>query len=94
MKYRTPEVFDIGVRMQKADGQVSPNACVPGGSAGYWESCGDGGAAGPWESCYPGGNAAGTGDCLSGTGVKYYCSSGSGGNDDPYGCNVGPSYGV
>ncbi len=104
MKYHKPEVLDIGVQMQRADGQVHPNACVSGPAAtGNWESCGTGTGAG-WScesgsgvvvsalSCIPGVSASSGGDCLSGTSVSYVCGAGTSGYSDPEGCVSGPSY--
>lgn len=102
MKYQKPEILDIGVRMQRAEGQVAPNGCVAGPAAGIWESCGSGGsaswgcntggAAGAYTSCMPGAAASANGDCLTGSSVQYYCEVGASGGDDPYGCVAGPSF--
>jgi hypothetical protein len=99
MRYITPIVMELGARAKRAAGQV-PLACVSGPTAGAWESCGSGGSA-TWgcitggaaghTSCIPGSAASVDGDCVSGTGVRYYCESGSGGSNDPYGCVAGPS---
>jgi hypothetical protein len=100
MQYQKPRVVQLGVRGRSAVG--GPEGCVAGPAAGDWESCGagtsagwgcvTGGAAGAYTSCMNGAAASTNGDCLNGSGVRYYCEAGIGGGDDPYGCNVGPSY--
>lgn len=96
-KYEKPVVMELGSRTQTARG-----ACVSGPAAGDLESCGaggsatwacdTGGSAGPYVSCMPGSAASSQeGDCLSGTMVFYYCEAGTGGSEDPYGCNAGNS---
>ncbi len=100
MRYEKPVAMDLKARA-RASGQ-GPLGCVSGPAAGYWESCGNGdgagwgctagGSAGGYVSCMPGGAAGGGGDCLSGTVVAYYCEAGALGEDDPNGCQAGPSY--
>lgn len=92
MKYRKPEVLDLGGRMKRAHGQVKPNSCVSGSAAREWETCASGGAPASITSCVPGTAASADGDCLSGSSVHFYCETGSSGADDFYGCNNGPSY--
>ena len=103
MRYEKPVVMDIGARPATGQG---PNACVSGpqADAGY-QSCAEGNNA-QW-SCVPGVNVYALGfeacvnggaadyytDCLSGTVVWYYCSAGTDGGTDPYGCIAGPAFG-
>ena len=93
MRYQKPETMELGVRAKKAAGVPELN-CVPGAAAGAYESCLAGGA--PWSAvpCVHGASTSAhkKGDCLSGTAVTYYCENGSGGNNDPYGCNTGISF--
>lgn len=101
MQYKKPLAVELSSHARNASGG-GPRACVPGAEAGTWESCGGGGAAdwtcdaggaaGAYTSCMPGGAADANGDCLSGSVVLYYCEAGTGGGNDPYGCNVGPSF--
>ncbi len=107
MKYRKPEIVDLGAGMKWADGQNTPNSCVEGSAAtGIWQTCANGIGAGNacnlggdviygGTSCVPG-NSTTTGDCLSGSSVpsSYFCEAGSGGRNDYYGCTTGPSYSV
>jgi len=104
MKYHKPTVVDLGVHVKRANGQVSPTACVSGAAAGAgYQTCGTGtsaawscvagdGVAYGYPSCVPGSTADTYGDCISGSGVYYYCETGSGGTNDPNGCQVGPSF--
>lgn len=101
MKYEKPIVLNLSARAQSARGQ-GPQGCVAGPAAGTYESCGSGGSA-TWgcttggaadfvTSCMSGGAANGSGDCLAGSVVTYYCETGAGGDNDVFGCNVGPSF--
>jgi len=104
MKYRKPEVVELGARMKKAAGQVSPDACISGAAAGIYETCGTGTTA-QWDcvagttpgsshgGCVSGSTASTGGDCFAGSVVQYYCGVGTAGGTDPYGCNAGPSVG-
>jgi len=93
MKYRKPEVVELGASMQRAKGQVTPTACIAGGSAGSYEDCYSGSSAGSFASCVPGSNALGPwSGCYSGTAVTLYCEVGTSGDNDPFGCHVGPSF--
>ena len=100
MKYRKPEVIELGARMQRADGQVWPDACISGAAAsGTGESCGAGtsagytcatGSSGPSGDLCIGGSSPGSGseDCFAGASA-YYCETGSTGDTDPNGCRFG-----
>jgi len=102
MRYEKPIVMSLNARARQATGE-SPLGCVAGPAAGGpHESCGSGGSA-TWgcitggnasglTSCMPGSAASVNGDCLGGTSVQYYCEAGTGGGDDPWGCNVGPFF--
>ena len=92
MKYRKPEVLDLGGHMKNANGQEIPYACVAGPAAGLFETCATGGTPGVVTSCVPGAAASEDGDCLSGSSVYFYCENGSGGGDDYETCHTGPSY--
>ncbi len=96
MKYRKPEVIDLGDSIQRAKGQVkvSPMACIAGGGAGSYEDCYSGSSAGSFASCVPGSDAKGGrwSGCYSGTSVTLYCEAGTSGSNDPFGCDVGPSF--
>jgi len=101
MRYEKPMLMEIGARPAAGQG---PEACVPGPAAGGGnESCGEGIGAGwsctpgqgvyyGFESCTPGGAADYYADCLSGTLVYFFCEVGTDGGQDPYGCQVGPSF--
>jgi hypothetical protein len=101
MKYEKPVVLNLSRRDQFANGD-GINGCVSGPAAGYLESCGNGGAAtwgcttggsaGGYTSCMNGAAADAGGDCLGGSAVQWYCETGAGGGNDPYGCNMGPSF--
>ena len=102
MRYEKPVVMEIGARPTAGQG---PEGCVSGPLASPgWQTCGEGTSA-QWScvpgvdvyaqgynSCVPGGAADYYADCLSGTVVYYYCSAGTDGGTDPYGCQAGPSF--
>lgn len=104
MKYVRPVVMSLGERAGAASGDKLLG-CVAGDVAAGTQTCAGGGSAtracfaggtgtDTYESCTPGSAADAFGDCLSGTVVyEYsYCEAGTGGSNDPYGCNVGPSF--
>lgn len=103
MRYEKPAILDLNASARRASGN-NLFGCVSGGDTGQTSAtCGTGGTAyggcsvgsiaGSLDSCAGGISAAG-GDCLSGTtvGGAFYCESGAGGGNDPYGCTVGPSF--
>jgi len=103
MKYRKPKVVELGTRLKRANGQVSPEACISGATAGTFETCGTGTTA-QWDcvsggtpgsshgGCASGSTADAGGDCFTGSVVQYYCGVGTAGTSDPAGCVAGPSF--
>lgn len=103
MKYQKPVAVSLNHQARSVKGDV-PLGCVSGGNTGLTSAtCGVGGIA--YGGCAPGsdpgtlvscagGNDAFGGDCLSGVVVSsaFYCESGAGGGNDPYGCTAGPSF--
>ena len=99
MRYEKPIVMDLGARERISGGCVSGKdateaveSCGTGTGAGWSCQFGEDGFTG-YPLCATGSNTGGMGDCLSGTNApSCYCESGGSGDDDPTGCDFGPSY--